>query len=278
MTAKLPIYNISAISAPKIASHTLIEAVAPGSGGAPAAFLSWQNVGLGRVVYFSAPVTYQLRYAAGDTYHHRFWGQLLRWAIARDIGVGSKTVHLNTDKSAYETGEQAQITVRLFGADGNIVAGAQCSVEARQDGRVLKTIDLKEAPDSPGAYRATYENLPLGPLTLRATGVTVRTLLEQERHNGPVEQTIPVDPKQSTELSNPLCNLALLNQISSAAGTGAVVSPLSVQPALSLLNTTPEVKESVQSRRPVWDNWLLLWIFIGCLTFEWIVRKVWRMI
>jgi len=74
MSSKVPIY-LSADSRPKPTSHVLISAaLAPGtqnSSSEPEAFLSWQYVGLGRVVYIAAPVTYQLRYRNGDAYHHR---------------------------------------------------------------------------------------------------------------------------------------------------------------------------------------------------------------
>ena len=85
------------------------------------------------MVYIAAPVTYQLRYGIGDLYHHRFWGQLLRWAVAREMTGGSKTVHLLTDKNRYEVGDQAQIVLRLTANDGTPVAGAQCGVEAFTD-------------------------------------------------------------------------------------------------------------------------------------------------
>src|SRR6185295_16190507 len=104
MSAKVPIY-LPASARPKPTGHVLISAMTGPSGGDSEAFLSWQYVGLGRVIYIGAPVTYQLRYQIGDEYHHRFWGQLLRWAIAREMsGSGSKTVRLGTDKTNYEQG------------------------------------------------------------------------------------------------------------------------------------------------------------------------------
>jgi len=135
MSSKLPIYNLSPISKPKPTAHVLIAASPSGSSGQDQAFLSWQYIGLGRVIYLAAPVTWQHRYQNGDLYHHRFWGQLLRWAIAREISTGSKTVRLLTDKTSYNKGDTAQIGLRLAQVDGQAVTGAQCNVEAQQDGR-----------------------------------------------------------------------------------------------------------------------------------------------
>jgi len=143
MSLQLPIY-LSAGARPKPTSHVLIAATGSQPGAEPEAFLSWQYVGLGRVIYIAAPVTYQLRYRNGDRYHHRFWGQLLRWAVAREMASGSKTVRLSTDKTSYEKGEQAQIVVHLSRPEGKVVAGAQCSVEARREGQVVKLLELRK--------------------------------------------------------------------------------------------------------------------------------------
>jgi hypothetical protein len=277
MSTKLPIYNLSVVSRPKPTSHVLIAATKAEPGADQRAFLSWQYVGLGRVIYLAAPVSYQLRYNAGDLYHHRFWGQLLRWAMAREMSGGSKTVQLFSDKNRYEAGDQAQVVVRLWQNDGAAVAGAQCNVEAMAGGNLIKVVALHEESGTPGTYRGTFADLPAGAITLRAAGSTVDSLLSGEHHSDPVEQVLNVDPKQTTELSNPLCNLSLLNQIADASD-GTVVSQGSVQNALAHLNVAPDTQETVLNRRPVWDRWSLLWIFIGCLTIEWLARKYWRML
>jgi hypothetical protein len=277
MSEKLPIYNLSQVSHPKPTCHVLIAAASSEASAEQRAFLSWQYVGSGKVIYLAAPISYELRYQKGDLYHHRFWGQLLRWAMARDISSGSKNVHLVTDKNRYEVGEHAQIDLRLTESDGRAVTGARCSVEAIKDSRQVSQIELREEPGSPGEYRGTLGDLPVGPMTLRAAGAKVQSLLASEGHKDPVEQLINVDPKATAELSNPLCNLPLLNQIADASG-GAVVSPASVETALSRLNLAPETQDTVLSRKTVWDRWSLLWIIVGCLAIEWLARKYWRMV
>lgn len=274
MSARLPVYNLSAISVPKPTSHVLISAVANDQ---TRAFLSWQYIGLGRVIYIAAPITYQLRYGIGDLYHHRFWGQLLRWAIAREMAGGAKSVHLLTDKNRYEVGDHAQIVLRLTGSDGTPVAGAQCGVKALRDGKKFKEIEMHEEPDTPGMYRGTLEGLTPGPMTLRATGPTVQSLLASEGYQGNVEQLINVDIKSTTELTDPVCNLPLLNQLADASG-GALLPPDAVPNALARLNVTPSEQDNILSRRPLWNRWGLLWIFIGCMTIEWLARRYWRMV
>ncbi|KKK61193.1 hypothetical protein LCGC14_3016790, partial [marine sediment metagenome] len=40
-----------------------------------------------------------------------------------------------------------------------------------------------------------------------------------------------------------------------------------------LVDMSPEVSESV-ARRPLWDRWALLWLFVACLCVEWLTRKL----
>jgi hypothetical protein len=282
MSAKLPVYNLSKISKPKPTSHVLIAAApirgaAPNLAGEQNAFLSWQYVGAGRVIYIAAPITYQLRYRNGDGHHHRFWGQLLRWAIARDLSSGSKTVRLATDKNRYEQGEQSQIVLRLTQADGRVVSGGTANVEARQGGQLLKMVEMREDATAPGAYRGDFNGLPPGNITLRAAGATVDMLLRQEGRREPVEQIINVDPRGTAELANPLCNLPLLGQIADASG-GAVVPPVAIENALAGMDLTPKSEEKLLSRQPMWDRWSLLWVFFLCVTMEWLARKKWGML
>ena len=126
MSRLLPIYGLSQFSVPKPTARTLIRAenTALGTPGKDEkAFLCWQTVGRGRIVYVAAPDVYQLRMKYGDRYHYRFWGQLIRWAVARDLSQGSKTVKLATDRSRATVGESVQVIANLSDMGGRPVPG-----------------------------------------------------------------------------------------------------------------------------------------------------------
>lgn len=276
MSQRVPIYALSEFSKPKPTTHSLIWASLSKREFNPAdantrAFLAWHYVGAGRVVYLAAPVTYQLRYRQGDTFHHRFWGQLLRWTIARDLGEGSRTVRLSTDKSRYEQGEAAQVSVRLRQLDGRPVAGASLHVEAVHEGKVVQDIPVREDPARPGSYHGALEQLPVGPVKLQVSGDRLKSLLALENYQRPIETTVQIDPSGMLELRHPLCNLSLLREIADASG-GMVVPPTGLPAALKQLNLDPEVLESI-SKQPLWTRWDLLAVFIGCLALEWSLRK-----
>jgi hypothetical protein len=208
MSERLPIYSLSDFSRPKPTSRSLIWASTGNRETRPKdaearSFLSWQYVGAGRVVYLAAPVSYQLRYRQGDTFHHRFWGQLLRWTVARDLGEGSQTIRITTDKSRYETGERVESWVRLRHLDGRApTADAALVLTASQDGRVLQEVPLRQDKERPGTYQAAFLDLPVGPIQLTASGEIVKSLMAEEKLTKPVDATIHMDPGARRNFAN----------------------------------------------------------------------------
>lgn len=277
LSRRLPVYNLSPFSEAKPTGHTLIGAARRTADGRELkdgrrSFLSWQDVGKGRVVYIAAPVTYQLRYGQGDTFHHRFWGQLLRWAIAREMATGSMTVRLDSDKNHYGQREKAQITMRLNTLDGSPVTGAECKVEARINDQIVSLIEMKEEENNPGSYLGVMSPLTQGSVTLRAVGEQVDALLQSERRRDPVESEFRVDLGDLLELRHPLCNLPLLNDLADAS-EGLIVTPAGLPEALRQIDWEPETSETVKTE-PIWNRWLFLWVIVICLTLEWAGRKL----
>jgi hypothetical protein len=111
-----PLHELSQWRRPRPSARTLLAAVprdAAESEVQSNVFLCWQPVGRGRVVYLAGPETYRLRFLRGDRLHYRFWGQLLRWAIASDLGAGTQFVRIRTDKSRYNPRETVEAVVEV---------------------------------------------------------------------------------------------------------------------------------------------------------------------
>ena len=279
LTSRVPVFDLSAYCLPKPTSHVLIAAAQLTAAGQSQerrprerAYLCWQAYGRGKVVYLASPSTYRLRFRRGDRFHHRFWAQLLRWAVARDMGAGSQTVRLVTDKSQYAAGDDVQVTVYLTQIGGAAVAGARCRAAACTAERDLSTLELTEDEQAPGTYRAQFKDLPAGQIQIRVEGDEPTALLASEQHPGPVEAAITIDPPASLELRHTQCNLPLLTQIAESTG-GLIVPPTGLPTALALADLAPEVTKST-ARRPLWNRWLWVWVFVGVLTVEWAARKL----
>jgi hypothetical protein len=266
--------SLSAISAwhkPKAAARTLIAAVPHNS---PAeeksrAFLCWQQVGRGRIVYLSAPESFRLRFLRGDRLHYRFWGQLLRWAIAADLAAGTKYVRVRTDKSRYSTRETVQVTVRLADVRGEPVVADGVAVRITSDGDA-RYISLSADLVVPGEYRGEIRSLTPGEYQIEPVGAAVEEL-QQDNSQEPSTASFSVQQEASSEMTETRSDRTLAQQIADITG-GQVIPPTAIDEILKLTNLDPITSETVQ-QRPLWVQWKYLWIVFGCLQSEWFIRR-----
>lgn len=268
-----PIPHVSPWRQPRPTAHTLLEAVPrnrPDDGSAAtSAFLCWQPVGRGRVVYLSGPESYRLRLLRGDRLHYRFWGQLIRWAIASDLGVGSQFVQLRTDKTRYGARESVQVVLHLTDTTGQPIVATDLSARvSHADGD--RQVPLTANPQIPGEYHGEISGLGGGSHQIEPIGDAVQKLLSETDH-APVSVTIHMQPELSTELVETRCDRVLAEQIAKATG-GLVLPPTAVAEVLALTNLEPIVEETAV-RQPLWVQWKYLWIVFGCLHVEWVIRK-----
>src|SRR5262249_35527396 len=78
------------------------------------ALIARQSYGFGRVLYVGLESTWRWRFKAGDTYHHRFWGQVLRWAASdKPLLAGNAFVRFGPRKPVVAQGQDVELGVRL---------------------------------------------------------------------------------------------------------------------------------------------------------------------
>ena len=162
-------YGLSEYCQPKSSARTLIEAVSQSAGQVTEentdhkvdnAFLMLAAAsGAGRVAYLAAGDTYRLRWRRGDQYHHRFWGQFLRWITAAKAGAGSEIVRLQTDRTRYAQREPVEVTVWLKDNIGRPLAGETIQAEARPFKGDAVSVDLAADKQVPGRYFGTLNDL-----------------------------------------------------------------------------------------------------------------------
>ena len=128
--------------------------------------IAWHAYGRGRVLYVGLDSTWRWRYKVGDQHHHRFWGQLVRWAVNDKLlpgGVGK--VRFGTQEPTYDNGKEIEVRLRL---DKSLPApDAKTKVVAqilRTDGGAIdKTIvDLTPRDGQPRTLEGKLRDLPAG--------------------------------------------------------------------------------------------------------------------
>lgn len=278
--SSLPMYFLSAYNHPKPNSQVFLNAVSISDSGNGKriesaadlpAFLCWEDIGAGRVVYLSSPATYQLRNRNGDKHHHRFWGQLVRWIISRSVLSGSKSVKVLADKSHYSQGDTAQLTVELANTEGQPVTNATPQLDVVKNGQTFASINLEADPKIPGRYSGKFTSKAPDKFTFRASGPDIEKLLTAERHPDPVQIQIDFEPGLDRELTDPRSDRPLLEYLAERSG-GVVCEPTTLPEVVNAISLRPRIQISTE-KTSLWDRWWCLWVVLGCLSLEWVIRK-----
>ena len=212
-----------------------------------------RRVGEGRVVCVLTDETWRFRYGVGDRYHHRFWGQLLRWGTGPMLADGNESGRIGTDRAGYETGDAVSLTVKL--------------TEDRPD-RLTATVAEREVPlypdpqATPGIYRGALGSFSEpGDFTVTVEG----------GRNDLNTSFSVYAPQEGIELADVTLDRAQLDFIASETG-GAVLDAGDTTDAVSYFG---EPRRSITERREtgLWDTWPILAIMLGCLIAEWLLRR-----
>ena len=271
-----PLHDVSPWRLPRPSATTLISAIPRGTldkdhAARTNAFLCWQPVGRGRVVYLAGPDTYRLRFLRGDRLHYRFWGQMLRWALAADLSAGSELVRIRSDKTQYNSSETIQVVVRLMDGNGRPVVTTSELISIARQGGEEHSATLVADEQIPGQYVGEFKSLPPGEYQIEPSGdATTQALAGSELQAPTASFTVRAD--LPVEFMDTRCDRALAQQIADITG-GQVLPPTAVEEVLRLTNLEPEVAQKMETK-PLWLEWKYLWIVFGCLQTEWIVRKI----
>ena len=237
------------------------------------ALLATHSYGAGRVMMITSDRTWRLRYRVGDTYHHRFWGQILRWAESGKLQAGTSKVRLGTDRILYGHGEKISVKAKITDAQLEPVLDEQAQIKVFQDQRLILTKPLEAVPDSAGMYQLELNQLP-------GEG-TFRLVLESPRAaevlaidgEDAVETVITVLSPQlnSKELLEPTADREALAYLTHLSG-GGVVEADQAADVLDFFGTGTR-RYTEQTRQTLWDAWPLLAVMVLLLTIEWVIRK-----
>lgn len=109
--------------------------------------------GKGRVLMLMTDSMWRLRSRKGDRYHHRFWGQVMRWGAGERMRSGNMHVRLGTDRLGYGAGEPVRAYARFLDEKhaGIENLNPRISVRDPASGKI-SVFDLKAKSDSNGVY------------------------------------------------------------------------------------------------------------------------------
>lgn len=236
------------------------------------AILVAQQVGNGKVAMLLTDRSWRLREGVGDVYHHRLWGQLVRWGAGPNLRSGTESVRLGTDHLSYTGDDKLRITARLWDAEKNPIQDESLKAEVWRDGSKLATVQMTYEEGSPGLHTALAGPFPgSGDYQVKLVGEKSDALLNAEGEGGVTTAFRVVGAMSPVELSETTLNRPLLNTIAELSG-GRVVDPGEAGQLAGLFLTGEETRLELRETR-LWDHWALLVLFCALLTSEWVIRR-----
>ena len=97
---------------PKPGATVWATATIPGVDVAPEPTIVHQDYGFGQVVWMGLDSTWRWRRRAGDEWHYRFWGQLIRWAARNKAAAGNDNVRMSLSDVVIDETESIEAMVR----------------------------------------------------------------------------------------------------------------------------------------------------------------------
>jgi hypothetical protein len=237
------------------------------------ALLTVAPSGLGKVMVLTSDQSWRLRYGTGDPYHHKFWGQALRWATSGKLPAGTSLVKLGSDRTRYSPHDRPVVRAKIVREDLSPVITDQVAVKVFQAGgdQLVGKAPMKYLKDSPGMYSATLDELPSGAYRLELDAPAAAELLARDGVKS-VATEISVDPAAPAELIELSANRELLARLAALSHNGIVVGP---QQAARVVDALQGGDVTLTNRYQflVWDSWPLLLLFVMAATAEWLLRK-----
>ena len=237
------------------------------------ALMTIQKLGAGRVMMLNTDRTWRLRYRTGDRFHHKLWGQILRWAEAEKLQAGTGMVRLGTNKTVYQAGEVLTVTARINDAYAAPIEDSEAMVRVYQEDKLVLSKSLEQLAEGNGMYQATIDNLPgVGEFRIVLDSPEAKRILAGEGVDQ-VETRISLLPPEidAQELNETTVDLENLDRWTNLTGgkvydAGRIANVLDTF-GVGTLNYTEKIRSTI------WDSWILLTLLVVVVTVEWCVRK-----
>lgn len=238
------------------------------------AVITTTRVGLGKVLMLHSDQSWRFRYGVGDTYHHRFWGQITRWGAGPNLRSGNDLVRLGSDRLSYTPSDSIEVTAKVFDETRRPLTDADVDVEIWKNGERLRRQRLSYRSDSSGIYETTLSGLSdEGAYELKLVGSAVDTGIAAQPE-GPKEvatELLVVSSRNPVELAELTADRDFLGRATSS--TSGRLAELADLASLTTAFGAPRETLTEQRNVTLWDKWPLLFSFLGLLTTEWILRR-----
>jgi hypothetical protein len=248
------------------------------AGGDPARpSIATQSYGLGKVLWVGTDGTWRWRLRVGDAIHHRFWGQVARWAAAGKLVAGNGLVRFGPGAPRVAEGESVRLQARI--ADGvpgvrpDLLIAARVFKAGPDPGEAAAVVPLRPVAGRPRTFEGVAPALPQGAYVARLDAPSMADALglNPKPPATPPEATLEVAARDTSERVELAASREAVERLASATG-GQVVADHDAGRLPGLLRARTRDVVRVEEV-PLWDQPGALVLFVTILTVEWVARK-----
>jgi hypothetical protein len=242
------------------------------------ALVAWQPYGQGRVLFVGIDSTWRWRYKTGDKYHHRFWGQLARWAAAdKLLEGGTSQVRYGTPRAMYQTGQEIDVLMRLSEEIPAELPKGPARARIFREGAkndTVAVVELARREGQPRVLQGKVRDLPDGQYRMELDVPELADRLQPPTAPGAIKPRaaeFQISPPDSRELLELTTDWDLLNDLAEKSG-GKVYAPEDAGQLLDLLTSQAQTRIE-RNEHHLWEWWPTLAVVLVLLTGEWMIRK-----
>ena len=227
--------------------------------------------GSGHTLYLGFNGTWRWRRAGRQAeFFDKFWIQAVRYLVEGRSLEGRRRGYVQADRDRYEVGERITVTSRLQDAAYNPLIAPKAEATLQVGSENPETVVLMPVSNQPGTFEAT--------LTAKRTGrhsLRIRTAAA-EAEGSTIETSFDV-VLPSVETNQVWLDKPLLKELAETSGG----KYFDIDQLDQLAAAVPDKTRQIEVREkpdPLWDVRGMMFLLVGLLGVEWLVRKRYKLL
>lgn len=222
--------------------------------------------GNGKVLFMGTDAAWRWRKGVEDTYHYRFWGQVVRWMAHQRHLAHSEGIRFFYTPESPARGETVYLHATVFDASGYPIKGGRVTATLTSNGGHRERLTLEPEPGGWGVFTGSF---------VPRYGGIHEAVVNCEEVNRHVRAQISVRSPIREVVGRP-ARRGVLNEIASIT-RGAGFSASELTKAISAIQLLPE-PAPLEERFRLWCHPLWATLIVGLLAAYWTGRKLLGMI
>jgi len=217
------------------------------------------SYGTGRTIFSAIDDSWRWRFYTGESIFNTYWVQQLRY-LARGRKIGQRRMTFTADRDSYELGKQVTIQLQALSPDLIQQLSSPISVQISDDatGQSVRRLDLQRQDPTSPVYTGSFTADQIGQYTVKLPHLTSEDPTLSFKVAAP-----------AMELRDPRVDKSFLSRL----GTEPPVSLTEAEAKLLNIRSAARIIP-IDTTQPLWNAPLIMFVFVGLITLEWIVRKM----